>query len=338
VVEHICKTKREKYCFLCYLGLELLRGKYMIYIVMCTFNGEKYIREQLQSIVDNTIENWNIIILDDQSDDNTVEIIKAYQKKYPDKIFFKVNQVKKGAIINFLNGIYEVGLHITKDDYIMLCDQDDVWNSDKIEKTMNGMNELVSAYGNHIPLLVCTDVSVVDDALNIVNGSFRRMNHYWVSKLDFPHLMMENKVQGCTTMLNKSMAEMLDKFPQRATMHDGWLALIASAFGEIKYIDEPTMKYRQHSNNVQGSIGYKNDVKNKLLNLGGQRKIVMDTTPQIKEFLEIYKDRLPEHIKRMATAFSSLPQQNFFVRRYNIIRYHMWKSGIIRNIGLMVLV
>lgn len=310
----------------------------MIYIVMCTYNGEKYIQEQLQSIVDNTIDNWNIIIFDDQSNDNTIEIIKAYQKKYPTKIFLRINQVKKGVITNFLNGVYETGLQMKKDDYIMLCDQDDVWNPNKIEKTLNGMNELTRIYGVNIPLLVCTDVRVVNDTLDIVNESFRRMNHYRINKLDFSHLMMENKVQGCTTMINKSTAVMLDKIPDKATMHDGWLALIASAFGSIKYIDEPTMNYRQHGNNVQGSVEYKDDVKSKFSNLGSQRKIVMDSTLQIKEFLEIYGDRLPEHIKKSAIAFALLSQQNFFERRYNIIRFRMWKSGMLRNIGLMLLI
>ena len=139
-------------------------------------------------------------------------------------------------------------------DFIMLCDQDDVWNADKISKTMHDMREQIVLYGNTIPLLVCTDVSVVDSKMNIIHESFRKMNHYNISHLDFAHLLMENKVQGCTIMINKGMALMLDKLPYNAMMHDGWLAFIAAAFGRIKYIDQPTMKYRQHTANVQGSI------------------------------------------------------------------------------------
>lgn len=223
-------------------------------------------------------------------------------------------------------------------DFIMLCDQDDIWNPNKIQKTKNGMNELISVYGNNMPLLVCTDVTVVDDRMNTINDSFRRMNHYSIKRLDFSHLIMENKVQGCTTMINKSMALMLSRMPDRVVMHDGWMAFVASAFGKIKYIDEPTMKYRQHGSNVQGSLGYKEDLKSKFANLGGQRQIVMNTTGQIAEFIEIYGQKLPQSILAAAKAFATLRQQNFFVRRYHLIKYHMWKSGILRNIGLLVLI
>ena len=98
------------------------------------------------------------------------------------------------------------------------------------------------------------------------------------------------------------------------------------------------MKYRQHADNVKGSVEYKADVKSKFSNLGAQRQIVMNTTGQIAEFLELYGQNLPQKIQKAAKAFATLPQQNFFLRRYNIIKYHMWKSGALRNIGLMVLI
>ncbi len=310
----------------------------MVNIIMCTYNGGKYIEEQLQSIVDNTENDWKIFVFDDQSTDNTLEIIYQFEKIYPDKITVNINNIRKGAIVNFLSSIYDIGLKMKDNDFIMLCDQDDIWNPNKIQKTKNGMNELISVYGNNMPLLVCTDVTVVDDRMNTINDSFRRMNHYSIKRLDFSHLIMENKVQGCTTMINKSMALMLSRMPDRVVMHDGWMAFVASAFGKIKYIDEPTMKYRQHGSNVQGSLGYKEDLKSKFANLGGQRQIVMNTTGQIAEFIEIYGQKLPQSILAAAKAFATLRQQNFFVRRYHLIKYHMWKSGILRNIGLLVLI
>lgn len=310
----------------------------MIKILMCTYNGEKYIKEQLQSIVDNTADNWNIVVSDDCSADDTVKIIEEFKKNFPDKIIVNVNRTKKGAIVNFLSNIYEIGLTLHDDDFIMLCDQDDIWNPDKIRKTMDSMAELTDHCGNRMPLLVCSDAAVADDQMKVISDSFRKMNNYKIRNLDFPHLMMENKVQGCTVMINKSLALMLDRLPKSATMHDGWLGLIASAFGKIKYIDEPTMKYRQHGKNVQGSVAYQDDIKSKFSNLKGQRQIVMNTTGQIAEFIDIYGEQLPQKALRQARAFATLPQQNFFVRRYNIIKYHMWKSGALRNIGLMVLI
>lgn len=310
----------------------------MIYIIMCTYNGEKYISEQLESIKENTMKDWELYIIDDQSTDNTLQIVKTFKNRYSNKVHIEINEERRGSVQNFLKAIWKVGRQMTDNDFLMLCDQDDVWNTDKIRKTLDGMYELIYNYGNSIPLLVCTDVTVVDAKMNIINESFRKMNHYGIKKLDFSHLMMENKVQGCTTMMNKCMALMVHRLPTKATMHDGWLALIAAGFGRIKYIDRPTMRYRQHDNNVQGSIEFKEDVKKKFFNLGRQRQIVMDTTSQIKEFLEIYEDEISDSIKEMAKAFATLPQQNFIQKRYNIIKYHMWKSGILRNIGLIVLI
>ena len=305
---------------------------------MCTYNGEMYIREQLQSIIDNTVKNWKLYVFDDQSYDNTIKIIQEFQNKYPDKIFIKINQTKKGAITNFLSSIYEIGMVMNDEDFIMLCDQDDIWYQNKIKITLASMKKMVRLYGNEKPLLVCSDVTVVDNNLNIIHNSFRQMNHYNVSKLDFPHLMMENKVQGCTTMFNKSMAVLLDRLPSKATMYDGWLALIASVFGKIQYLEVQTMMYRQHTDNVQGSIAYKDDVKNKLFHLDRQKQIVMNTTGQIKEFLQIYGAKIPLKDRKAGKAFATLSQQNFILRRYHIMRYHMWKSGILRNIGILILI
>ena len=310
----------------------------MIYIIMCTYNGEKYIDDQLESIERNTVCDWNLYIIDDLSSDSTVCKAERFREKNSLRVKIKVNRRRMGAVHNFLNAIWEVGQHMTNEDVIMLCDQDDVWYSDKIKKTMDSMAQLRDIYGNNIPLLVCTDVSVVNESKEIINKSFRKMNNYNIQKLDLCYLMMENKVQGCTIMINKEVAVLLNEIPTKVRMHDGWLALIVSAFGRIKYIDEPTMMYRQHATNVQGSIEYKDDIKNKFSNLGKQRQIVMDTTDQIKEFIEIYGDRLSDRRKREAQAFASLSQQNFIMRRYNIIRYHMWKSGLLRNIGLMILI
>lgn len=310
----------------------------MINIIMCTYNGEKYIAEQLQSIMDNTFSDWKLYIYDDQSTDGTESIVDKFIEKYGDKIIFITNKMKKGAIKNFLTAIYEIGCNMCSDDYIMLCDQDDVWNRDKIQKTYTTIKNFEKTTDNRVPLLVCTDVTVVDEKLQVINDSFRRMNNYNINSLDFSHIIMENKVQGCTAMLNKSLAEMLYRLPDKATMHDGWLALIASAFGKIYYIDEPTMLYRQHSNNVQGSIEYSEDVKNKLANLGEQRKIVFNTTYQIREFADIYKDKMPVKICKSANAFANLPNQGWIKRRYSIIRYKMWKSGFMRNAGLMFLI
>lgn len=310
----------------------------MIYIIMCTYNGEKYIEEQLESIAQNTVKDWKLFIQDDCSTDTTVEKIKEFQNRYPQQVCVSINEKAQGAIRNFLSLAYWVGCQMNENDYLMFCDQDDVWNSKKIELTLQRMQKLVSNYGNEIPLLVCSDVEVVDESLNVIAKSFRKSNHYKITNMDFSHLIMENKVQGCTMMINKVIASKLEQLPKCACMHDGWVGLIAASMGKIAYIDQPTMKYRQHSRNVMGSIDFWADMRGKLGNLSAQKNIVYDTIPQVKEFLEIYEKEMDEKSTLTARKFCLLPEKRFWVRRYYIIKYHMWKSGILRNMGLLLLI
>lgn len=310
----------------------------MIYIIMCTYNGEKYIGQQLQSIADNTVTEWSLYVSDDKSTDNTKIILQDFIKKYPDKVKLTVHKEQTGVALHFLEIIQNVSKEMQEEDVIMLCDQDDVWYKNKIELTLEHMRKLAEEYTNQIPLLVCSDVEVVDENLVQLSPSFRKMNNYSLKKLDFSHLMMENKVQGCTVMMNKALAVKLKKLPQKVSMHDSWLGLIASAMGKIDYIDSPTMAYRQHAGNAKGSVSYWRMVVMQLQNLSAQKYIVYREALQIKEFLRIYGKELDDCNRQAAEAFVQLEHQSFWVKRKNIIKYRMWKTGIVRNIGLLVLI
>lgn len=310
----------------------------MIKIIMCTYNGAAYIEEQLESIKDNSIKGWELYISDDHSTDCTLKIVREFQSKISQPIHIIDNNERQGAALNFLNMARYVGNTMSEDEYIMFCDQDDVWDRDKIEVTCKEMDRLVHEYGKNIPLLVCSDVRVVSEKLELISSSFHRMNHYNINKMDFSHLMMENKVQGCTTMINKALVDMMDQLPVNVIMHDGWCGFIASVFGKISYIDKTTMMYRQHTNNFSGSVDFWDDIKGKLGKLSEQKQIVFHTTGQIGEFIEIYKKKLDAYSLTMAEAFATLEKQGFWMKRYNIIKYRMWKSGVLRNIGLMLLI
>lgn len=310
----------------------------MINIVMCTCNGEKHVLEQLKSIAKNSVTDWCLYIADDLSSDRTIEIVRKFADENNVKVHIQVNEHRQGAVKNFLSMAWNLYHTMQDADYIMFCDQDDIWYNDKLFVTLNAMKELEKQYRSDIPLLVSSDVEVVDENLKTIAPSFRKMNRYDIERMDFSHIMMENKVQGCTLMMNKALAGKFHTLPKNAVMHDWWIGLIAAAMGKIRYIDRPTMKYRQHVNNVMGSLAYKDDLKNKVHHLDKQRQIVLDTTEQIAEFLVIYGNELPRHIYRAAEAFATLSKQSFFRRRYSIIKYHMWKSGMLRNIGLLLLI
>ena len=232
----------------------------MVTIVMSAYNGEKYIREQIDSILASTYQDFDIFITDDVSKDSTLSILKEYEAKHPDKIRVCQNEKNLGYILNFLTGICR-----TTSEYIMLCDQDDVWKPDKIEKTLVRLKKMEARYGKNIPNAVFSDAVVVDQNLTTINPSFFESGHLNPQNTDLSHILMENKLIGCTVMINSALRKILleHDLPKKAKLHDWWIALIAAAFGKISFINEGLLLYRQHSSNAVGDTGFSAYFKNR---------------------------------------------------------------------------
>lgn len=307
----------------------------MVTIVMATYNGEKYLEEQLNSILSSTYKDFKLYIVDDGSKDSTMEILNRYRNKYPHKIMFSQNKKNMGVTLNFLNAITK-----TTSDYVMLSDQDDVWLEDKIEKTMKRMKQMEVQFGRDIPIAVFTDAYVTDNKLNIIQDSFFRSSRLNPGLTDLPHLLMENKLIGCTVMINGALREILKNnvLPTKARFHDGWLGLIAASMGKISFIPEPTLLYRQHEANVVGNRGFLNYVINRISNIKKQKESILALQRQAAEFTDIYHNYISIKNMEIITQFSKLAMEGFIQRRILVLRYGYLKSGIIRNIGLLIII
>lgn len=303
----------------------------MIDIVMATYNGEKFIKEQLDSIILQSYSDWRLIISDDCSKDSTVSIIKKYQQKYPEKILLFENDIPSGsAQNNFFNAI-----QYATSDYVMFSDQDDVWLSDKMEITYNKMMEIEKGRGKNIPVLIHTDLKVVDRNLNTINDSFFKMMNMDSNRCAFNNLLVQNIVTGCTVMGNRALFDYLKKIPKNAVMHDMWIALIASAFGEIGFVDKSTMLYRQHGNN---SIGAKNTkslsyVLDKISNIQKVRNSLVRQYKQAKEFREIYKDILPKLQLDILESYSSFEKKDCIEKYRELKKYKLFKKNKLHILG-----
>lgn len=210
----------------------------MISIVMATYNGETYIREQINSILNQTISDFELIISDDCSKDSTVEIIKRYKDK-DKRITLVENEKNLGFKKNF-----EKAISYCKGDFIAFCDQDDIWTEDHLEILHNEIGDKD---------LICGNAELVDQ-----NGNSMNLTTYQcLSEFDFPgtntdlfkKLLYGNFAQGTALMISNTIVKDFLPMPECAKYHDWWAASIACLKNGCKYTDKIVLKYRQHGNN-----------------------------------------------------------------------------------------
>ena len=221
----------------------------MIAILLATYNSERYISEQIDSLFGQSFKDWVLYIRDDGSTDNTISIVSEYIVKYPDKVFIVDNEGKSlRAYLNFMALVEKVDA-----DYYAFCDHDDVWLHDKLEVSYIRMRALEAANPDK-PLLVHTDMRVVDQNLNVINNSFWAYTKLLPEKSGFVELVCCNSVNGCTVLFNKKARAFALQHVDHATMHDMLLAqTVAASGGIVSAVNKPTVLYRQHIDNVVGA-------------------------------------------------------------------------------------
>ncbi len=298
-------------------------------IVVTTYNGEAYIAEQLDSLLSQSHTAIRILVFDDGSTDGTEAIVRDYAGRYENIVWHK-NEHNLGYTMNFLRGLKH-----TKADYVMLCDQDDIWKPDKVETTLKNMLDAESG-DRETPILVFTDAELYGSRIP-KNQSFHKTTHLNTKKVDLGAVLMENKCIGCTVMVNRALLGHLERLPKAIRVHDWWLALIAAGFGRIVYLDEMTLYYRQHDHNEIGGTEYTGYVKKRLGAIGAQRETVRETYRQGAAFYKLFMAELPEDRRRVAEVFAHMEHTPFIRRRVNMFRYGFKKSGMIRNLGLFLL-
>jgi glycosyltransferase involved in cell wall biosynthesis len=209
-----------------------------ISVAMATFNGARYLQEQLESILGQTIVPREIVISDDGSEDCTIPIIESYQSRNSHIKFF-INPHKRGFIKNFENAL----LHCSG-DYIALADQDDIWESCKLEVLMNNIGS---------QLLIHSDAVVIDTGGTVLYRSWTSFYHKRIDQDFIDYLCKKNTVTGCTSLFKKELVPLIVPFPDEVLFHDWWLALVAFRNGGIAYVDKPLVRYRLHSGNAIGA-------------------------------------------------------------------------------------
>ena len=305
----------------------------MIDILLASYNGEKYIAEQIDSILNQTFDDWILYIKDDCSTDNTATIILEYEKKYKDKIKIILSDKQSGSAKNNFFSM----LKYSKSDYIMLCDQDDIWMPDKVEITYNAMLK-AEQENNDIPVLVHTDLKVVDENLNVISDSLLKMQKLDSRKDKINNLLVQNIVTGCTVMVNKKLINYINKPPQHAVMHDWWFALIAASLGKIVFIDKKTVLYRQHGMNSVGAkdVNSKDYLFKMLKNVKMIKKSFEYGYIQSNELLNTIGEYLEKEDYELINQYSLLIDYNKLGKIKVFKKYRMWKNSVIKALGQLL--
>lgn len=305
-----------------------------IQVLMSTYNGEEYLREQLDSIFLQDCEkcglaNLTVVVRDDGSSDGTQKILQEYEKKYPEKFCWEQGE-NKGVIASFFDLLTKADA-----DYFAFSDQDDYWLADKLssgiraieksreenEKTVCAAEKEKEYVISDTPILYCCRPKLVDEKLVELPTDIERPT----VRAGFGNALIENVVTGCTIVMNRSLRDMVTvELPQFTTMHDRWLYLIASCFGKVIYDETPHILYRQHGGNVMGTSSNRAaELKERLTRF---RKRRSDISRQTAEFLRIYEKKGSRYAKNKTVEASLLlareltEAKHSFVKRVKLVR------------------
>ncbi|MBR2149423.1 MAG: glycosyltransferase family 2 protein [Campylobacter sp.] len=216
-----------------------------IAVIMATYNGQQYLAKQIDSILTQTYFNIIIYIRDDCSSDATMDILKEYKYKYPDKFIINQNKNNLGFVKNF-----ELLLSEADCDYIAISDQDDIWKPDKLEKELKAMIEVEKDNPN-LAILIHSDLEMIDSDGNQIHKSFFKKKGYNLSnKKDLGQILGPCGVMGNTILMNKMLKNLVLPFTSNVEFHDYYLAVINEIYGKRIVLNEPLVEYRIHQSNT----------------------------------------------------------------------------------------
>ena len=222
-----------------------------IHILLSTYNGEQFLAEQIQSIQQQTVQDWKLLIRDDGSTDRTREIIREFVAQDSRIHWINENESKNLGVIKSFHNLAQ----FEEADVYFFSDQDDVWLPQKLELSLAEARK----YPAEMPLMVYMDLTVVNQDLEVLSSSMIR-SQSGHANTELVQELTENTVTGGVAMVNHALIQLWNQ-TEDILMHDWYLALLATAFGKLVYIDQPGELYRQHEHNVLGARTWSKRIK-----------------------------------------------------------------------------
>lgn len=271
-------------------------------ILMSTYNGEKYIREQIDSLIKQKNVDIAIFVRDDGSSDSTIQILKEYETLGVLKWYTGPNLRPARSFLNLIQ-------NAPNSEYYAFCDQDDVWSEDKLERAI----AMLEKHGDNTqPRLYCANYQLVDAELRPLpdNGH--------VSTTTFPAALVSSCCTGCTTVFNKALLNILKMGePETIVMHDDWAHKVCLAVGgTVDYDETKVLKYRQHGNNADGGVHTKSQKIRQILNRMCTKDLVR--SKQIAEIPRMFSSLMSDEYIKMCDCIGSY-YNNGFIARFKLM-------------------
>ena len=209
----------------------------LVSIAMATYNGERYVAKQLESILAQTYKNIEVIVCDDASSDDTVSIIEAFAKKDA-----RVRLIKNENTLGYVKN-FEKAISLCRGEYIALADQDDIWMEEKIATLKAEIGDAS---------LIHSDAYLIDEKGDVFCNSYSRYERKYLYPKNIVELVFNPSVTGCSVLFTKKLQEKILPFCKDIYVHDLWISMIAYKADGITYCDKPLIRYRQHRDNQIG--------------------------------------------------------------------------------------
>ncbi|SEA99426.1 glycosyltransferase family 2 protein [Pedobacter hartonius] len=280
-------------------------------VVMTTYNGEKYLKQQIDSILTQTFPAEELIVCDDCSSDGTVTILEQYRQKK--LLTYVVNARRLGLIGNFKKAVSMAA----EKNFVALCDQDDIWLPDKLAVSLTPFERM----DTKLPCLVHTDLILTDERENVLNWSFKNERGQSGYKHNLQTLLFANFVTGCTVVMNPVLRHFFTDMPDDIRYHDAWIALVAYSFGIAVEIPTPTIRYRKHDNNLSIVAGTKprnryrsifNELRKSFL---GKDDFLWAQFETVFKFYTQYQTRIAPDDRIYFEKFLQLRHKSYFIKK-----------------------
>jgi glycosyltransferase involved in cell wall biosynthesis len=303
-------------------------------VILAVWNGARYLPAMLDSLLSQTTRDFNVLARDDGSRDGSLEILETYKPRFDGRLRVIAGEPSGSATANFA-----ILMRETKADYVLFADQDDVWKPEKVELSLRSLKEAEAKYGRSTPIYFATDITVVNEDLQVISASYwkwKRLRPSMMSSLSQSLICVP--IQGMASGINRALLDLANPVAEKAISHDWWTQLIAAAMGKVICDPTSTALYRVHGGNASipkqvGVVPYlKLGLDASFLRRGLGRRI-----EQANALADALGGRMPPDQMKIIRRFTKLQSQGFVRRRWTLISGNYLYHDLVRSVATFVL-